>query len=245
MNRNANRRRRIAFGRAALLPMLATALVAFAGGGRAADIEQVNTNLAACGTYNAAVLDPRPIPESLGGQKMLESISKDGFKTPATMLGAPDPLDAVWYNTVKVTPEQQKAICEKHLTAVYLDWSGVPYNLAMRSGAKMVFDALGIKLIRVANYSFNSNGLTGVLAAILPLRPNILITGGTVNSAQFAAILKPALDQGIIVVAWSLGSPTLKVGQNEPIKSIVRRRDPETGSLGQQRRTRGRPRRRT
>ncbi len=137
------------------------------------------------------------------------------------MLGAPEPLPASWYNTVKVTPEQAKAICEKHLTAVYLDWSGVPYNLAMRSGAKAVFSALGIKILRFADYSFNPNGMAGVLTAILPLRPNILVTGGTVNAAQFAAIIKPAIDQGVTVTAWSLGSPTMKIGQNEPLKAMT------------------------
>ncbi len=174
-----------------------------------------------CGTHNAAALDHRPIPEALGGMGLLESISKNGFKTNATMLGAPDPLDPVWYTEVKITPEQAKEICEKKLTAVYLDWSGVPYNLAMRSGAKAVFSALGIKILRFADYSFNPNGMAGVLAAIVPLRPDILVTGGTVNAAQFAAIVKPALDQGITLVAWSLGSPTMKIGQNEPQKAMI------------------------
>jgi ribose transport system substrate-binding protein len=197
-------------------------LAASATAASAADaIEQKPDDLKPCGTYDAAALDPRPIPESIGGPELLDSISKNGFKTPATILGAADPMDPTWYNTVKVTPEQAKEICEKKLTAVYLDWSGVPYNLAMRSGAKAVFDALGIKILRFADYSFNANGMAGVLAAILPLRPNILVTGGTVNPAQFAAILKPALDQGIVVTSWGIGSPTLKIGQNEPLKALI------------------------
>jgi ribose transport system substrate-binding protein len=197
-------------------------LAASATAASAADaIEQKPEDLKPCGTYDAAALDPRPIPESIGGPGLLDSISKNGFKTPATILGAADPMDPTWYNTVKVTPEQAKEICEKKLTAVYLDWSGVPYNLAMRSGAKAVFDALGIKILRFADYSFNANGMAGVLAAILPLRPNILVTGGTVNPAQFAAILKPALDQGIVVTSWGIGSPTLKIGQNEPLKALI------------------------
>jgi ribose transport system substrate-binding protein len=216
------RRLSVASGMAALIPMLAAGLVAFSGSSYAQQrIEQNDADLTACGIYNAAALDHRPIPDSIGGPGLLDSIAKDGFKTPATMLGAPDPLDPVWYTEVKVTPEQAKAICEKKLTAVYLDWSGVPYNLAMRSGAKAVFSALGIKIIRFADYSFNANGMAGVLAAILPLNPDILVTGGTVNAAQFAAILKPALDQGITVVAWSLGSPTMKVGQDQPLKAMV------------------------
>jgi ribose transport system substrate-binding protein len=215
------RRRPVALKAAALIPILVAGLVAFTGSSNAQPIEQKDSDLKTCGTYDAAALEPRPIPATLGGQAMLDAIAKDGFKFPATSLGAPDPLEAVWYNQVKITPEQAKAICEKHLTAVYLDWSGVPLDLALRSGAKTVFSALGIKLLRIADYSFDPNGMAGTLNALLPLHPDILITGGTVNSAQFAAILKPALDQGVTVVAWSLGSPTLKVGQDQPLKAIV------------------------
>jgi ribose transport system substrate-binding protein len=216
------RRLRVASGKAMLIPMLAAGLVAYSGSSYAQtqEIEQTDADLTPCGTYNAEALDHRPIPESIGGPGLLDSIAKDGFKTPATMLGAPDALDPVWYTEVKITPEQAKKICDMGLTAVHLDWDAVPYNLAMRSGSKDVFSALGIK-VRYANYSFNANGMAGVLAAILPLNPDILITGGTVNAAQFAAILKPALDQGITVVSWSLGSPTMKVGQDQPLKAIV------------------------
>jgi ABC-type sugar transport system substrate-binding protein len=63
--------------------------------------------------------------------------------------------------------------------------------------------------------------MAGVLTAILPLRPNILVTGGTVNAARFAAIIKPAIDQGVTVTAWSLGSPTMKIGQNGPLKAMT------------------------
>lgn len=215
-------KRRSRFASAALVPTLIAGLAAFSGSGYAQQvIEQTDADLTPCGTYNAEALDHRPVPEVLGGQGLLDSISKDGFKTPATMFGAPDPLDPVWYTEVKITPEQAKKICEMGLTAVHLDWSGVPYNLAMRSGSKAVFSALGIKVLRYADYSFNANGMAGVLAAILPLNPDILITGGTVNAAQFAAILKPAIDQGITIVSWSLGSPTMKVGPDEPLKAIV------------------------
>src|ERR1700677_887668 len=209
---------RVALGAA----LFAGCLAVSAGPSFAADtIEQKPADLKPCGTYDAAALDPRPIPDSIGGGELLDSISKNGFKTPATILGAADPMDPTWYNTVKVTAEQAKEICEKKLTAVYLDWSGVPYKLAMRSGAKAVFNALGIKILRFADYSFNANGMAGVLNAVLPLRPNILVTGGTVNPAQFAAILKPALDQGIVVTSWGIGSPTLKIGQKEPLKALI------------------------
>lgn len=208
---------------AALVPLsIATSAVASATVQRNhIVIQRITQKLAACGSFDASVLDPRPIPADLDPSNVLGPISQMAYHDQATVLGASQPLDPVWYNAVKVTPAEQKEICEKHLTAVFLDWSGVPYNLAIESGARMVFDALGIKLLRITDYSLNSNGLAGDVAAVLPLHPNILVTGGTVSSAQFGAILKPALDQGVAVISWSLGSPTLKVGQNEPIKSIV------------------------
>jgi ABC-type sugar transport system substrate-binding protein len=184
-------------------------------------IVNVIPNLTPCGTYNAAALDPRPVPESIGGRAMKDAFLKQGFHTPATMLGAPEDTPASWYDQVTVTAEDAKQICEKHLTAVYIDWAGAPYNLAMNSGAKMVFDALGIRLLRIANYAFNPNGLSGVLAAMLPLKPNILLTGGVVNPAQLGAILKPAVDQRIAISLWAVASPKLGIGQHQPIKSLV------------------------
>jgi len=215
------RRLHATFRTAALIPMLAAGLAVSSGSSRAADIVQSDSDLVPCGTYDAKNLEARPIPDSIGGPGLLDSIAKDGFKTSPKSFSAPEDLPASWYNTVTVTPEQAKEICEKKLTAVYLDWDAVPYNLAMRSGAKAVFSALGIKILQFGNYSFNANGMAGVLAALLPLRPDIIVTGGTVNAAQFGAIIKPALDQGITVTTWSLGTPTLKIGQDQPIKAMV------------------------
>jgi ribose transport system substrate-binding protein len=181
----------------------------------------VTPDLTPCGVYNAAALDPRPVPDSVGGRAMIEALLKQGFHTPATMLGAAEDVPAIWYDQVKVKAEDAKRICKKHLTAVYIDWAAAPYNVAMNSGAKMVFDALGISLLRIANYAFNPNGLSGVLAAVLPLRPNILLTGGVVDPAQLGAILKPALDQNIAISLWAVASPKLGIGQDRPIKSLV------------------------
>lgn len=211
----------LALGGVALVPMLTAGVLGLATTGYAAEITQTASDLVPCGTYDAKDLEARPIPASIGGPGLLDSIAKNGFKTSPKSFSAPEDLPGTWYNTVKITPDQAKQICEKKLTAVYLDWDAVPYNLAMRSGAKAVFDALGIKILRFANYSFNANGMAGVLSAILPLHPDLLVTGGTVNAAQFGAIIKPALDQGITVTTWSLGTPTLKIGQNEPIKAMV------------------------
>ncbi len=217
-----SRRLRAAFRTAAAVAMLAAGTVAWSGSSRAqTSIMEVTPNLTPCGTYNSAALDPRPIPDAIGGQAMIDALLAQGFHTPAPMLGAPSEMPATFFDKVRATPEDAKAICEKHLTAVFLDWAGVPYNVAIDSGVKTVFDGLGVKLLRVANYGINANGLPGVLAAILPLKPDILVTGGTVNAAQIGAILKPALDQGITVTLWAVASPKLGIGQDQPIKSLI------------------------
>lgn len=184
-------------------------------------IVSVTPNLAPCGTYDAAALEPRPVPEAIGPRAMIDASFKEGVHTPATMLGAPQDFTATWYDQVRVTPEDAKQICEKHLTAVYIDWAAAPYNLAMNNGAKAVFDALGIRLSRIGNYGFNANGLSGVLAAMLPLKPDILLTGGVADPAQLGAILKPAVDQHIAISLWAVASPKLGIGQDQPIKSLV------------------------
>ncbi len=102
-------RLRVALGTAALL---AAGAMSFAASGRAADIQQSASDLVPCGTYDAKDLEARPIPDSIGGPGLLDSIAKDGFKTPTTAFSAPDPLPATWYNTVKITPDQAKQICD-------------------------------------------------------------------------------------------------------------------------------------
>lgn len=206
----------------AAVGMLALGVMLLPMGGRAqTSAIALTPNLAPCGTYDAAALDPRPVPELIGGHAMIQATLEQGFHTPATMLGAPKDVPATWYDQVRVTPEDAKRICEKHLTAVYVDWASAPYNLAMNSGGKRVFDALGIGLLRIASYAFNPNGLSGVLAAMLPLKPDILVTGGVVDPAQLGAILKPAIDQGIAISLWAVASPKLGIGQHQPIKSLI------------------------
>jgi len=141
----------------------------------------------------------------------------------ATVNGAEQALNPVWYNSpsLALTPEDVRAICEKHLTEVYIDWSSVPFNLAIRSGIEAESSALGIKLLRITNSSFEPSGMAGDLAGVLPLHPNIIETGGPVSPEQFAAIIAPALKEGVDVSTWGVGSTTLKMGQNEPLKGLV------------------------
>jgi hypothetical protein len=72
---------RALFQRAVLVPVIAAGFVAYSENSYAQNqsIEQTDADLTPCGTYNAAALDHRPIPASLGGQGLLDAISKNGF----------------------------------------------------------------------------------------------------------------------------------------------------------------------
>ena len=71
---------------AGLLPLLVAGAVAFAGNAAAQNIEQKESDLQPCGSYDASVLEPRPIPDGLGGQAALEGWCKKGI-TAASMCG--------------------------------------------------------------------------------------------------------------------------------------------------------------
>jgi hypothetical protein len=134
--------RRLRFASAALIPAFATGLMAEASNSLSAEtIEQKPSE--PCGTYDASTLDPKPDP------------SVDGWSRPARFDRQKRVQDTRYHARrsrpptgelvqPSRSPEQAKEICEKYFTAVYLDWSGVPYNLAMRSRAKAIFSALGI-----------------------------------------------------------------------------------------------------
>ncbi|HEY5058914.1 MAG TPA: substrate-binding domain-containing protein [Gaiellaceae bacterium] len=136
-------------------------------------------------------------------------------------LGTKQSFRPVWYTALTVTPAQQKAICAKHLTGVYMDWAGVPFNQAIRWGITDVFKALGIKLLRITNWNLSTSAFPGNLAAVLPLHPNIILTGGPVSPEQFGAIMQPAISQGVTVATWGLGAKTLNTGSGQPLKAVV------------------------
>ncbi len=173
----------------------------------------------ACPAFNADVLNPRPLAADLNPTEAMPPIQS--MPSTSSSLGTQEALKPTWYTELKVTPEQQQAICAKHLTGVYLDWSGVPFNQAIREGIKDVFAALGIKLLRITDYSFNPSGFTGDLAAVLPLHPNIVMTGGAISPEQFATIMQPAVNQGAIVTTWGLGARQWKTGPGQPLKTVV------------------------
>ena len=169
--------------------------------------------------YDAAVLDPRPIPASLQiTTPTPEELAINN--TSAAMGGQPD-QPPVWYDTVKVTPEQVKQICALHLKAVYLDWADALYNQIFRSAMRITLQAMNIDLIRVTSFSFNPNGLAEDLAAVLPLEPDIIFTGGTIDTAQYASLMQPAVDAGITIISWGVAADGWEIGQGKQIASLV------------------------
>lgn len=162
----------------------------------------------------------RPVPAALGqgttapaGQLAVDNTAQD--------MGASTALTPVLWNQVKITPAQVQEICNKHLTAVFLDWSNVTYNKAIDSGMQAEFKALGIDLVRITDSEFSPNGTQGDLSAVLQLKPDIILTGGTLDPGQMAGILAPAVAQHKIIVSWGVGSPQMTLADNGTLNGLV------------------------
>jgi ribose transport system substrate-binding protein len=169
--------------------------------------------------YDASVLDPRPIAASLN-ITVPTAADLAVNNTSASMGGQPD-QPPVWYDQVKVTPDQVKQICGLHLKAVYLDWADALYNQIFRSAMRQTLQAMGIQLIRITSFSFNPNGLADNLASVLPLNPDIIFTGGTIDTKQYASLMQPAVDQGITIISWGVAADGWEIGQGKQIASLV------------------------
>jgi ribose transport system substrate-binding protein len=169
--------------------------------------------------YDASILDPRPMPDSLNPESAKPPIEEMSV-TSADLGSLPDSPPA-WYDTLTVTPEQVQQICSLHLKAVFLDWADALYNQIIRSGQRLTLQAMGIDLIRVTSFSFDPNGLAGNLASVLPLEPDIIFTGGTIDPNQMAQIMQPALDQGITIITWAVGANGWETGPGKQITSMI------------------------
>jgi ribose transport system substrate-binding protein len=179
------------------------------------------TSSGSCGKFDSAILNNRPIPSSLDPNTVTPPISQIGLNNTADTMGAPQKLVATLWSSVKVTKAQAQAICKKHLTAVFLDWSNVTYNKAIDSGIRDEFQALGVKLLRITDSEFSPTGLQGDLNAVLPLSPDIMLVGGTINPSQMSSILSPAVQQHKIIVSWGVGGPGMLIGPGKPLSALI------------------------
>ncbi|WP_213451272.1 substrate-binding domain-containing protein [Rhizomonospora bruguierae] len=202
---------RLAYG--VVLGLACTLLAACGGGGGSA------TASTDCGNLDLSALTHREIPASLNPKSAVPDISQMTIRS--DNLGADQSLEPTWWTDLKITPEQAKEICGKNLKAAILDWDQVLYNQVIRQGFKDVMAAVGIKVVRETSFAFDPNGLAGNLAAVMPLHPNIVFTGGTVDPKQFAAIMGPARAADIQIVSWGVGAEGWKIGPDGDLSGLV------------------------
>jgi ribose transport system substrate-binding protein len=201
---------------------LAIGALVFAGCGEGESSSDAGTSKAATAVKcdpNAAALKAREIPDSLDPKGSVPPI--EDMTVRSSDLGTDQSYKPTWWNTLTLTPDEVQKICEKKLKAVYLDWDKVLYNQAIRSGAKDVLAALNIDVVRETSFNFDPNGLQGDLQAVLPLNPDIILTGGTIDPNQMATLLEPARAKGIQIVSWGVGAKGWEIGLGKPMTSMV------------------------
>lgn len=171
--------------------------------------------------YDASILDPRPIKASLNPAVSHPDVSQLAANNGSGLMGGKPDQAPVWYDSIKITQAQVNQICALHLKAVYLDWADALYNQIFRSAMRQTLQAMGIDLIRITSFSFNPSGLAGNLASVLPLHPDIIFTGGTIDTAQYASLMQPAVDAGIQIITWGVAADGWEIGQGKQIMSLV------------------------
>lgn len=170
-----------------------------------------NTSALANTTFPSSLLPDLPTPAQI--TKNDTAAAWGG--TPGTK-ETPKPFTAV-----KITPAEATKICNKHLSAVFLNWSNVVYNKAIVDGIRNEFNAVGVKLIRVTTSSFSATGLAGNVSAVMPLNPNIVLVGGTINPSQMSSLMAPVISSHKILVSWGNDGPGLKLGQSGTLQALI------------------------
>jgi ribose transport system substrate-binding protein len=210
----------LALGAGAALVVTACA-VGGSSGGSGSGTSSGKATSSSCDSYNSAVLTNRAIPAALDPSTAYPPSGTVATDNTADKMGAPNALVATQMSQITVSKAEAKAICEKHLTAVFLDWSNVTYNKAIDSGIRQELQALGVKLIRITDSEFSSTGLAGNLSAVLPLNPNIVLVGGTINPSQMSSILQPAVAAKKTIVSWGDAGPGLVISKDGPLHGLV------------------------
>jgi ribose transport system substrate-binding protein len=180
-----------------------------------------SASTSSCDHINMSDLANRPVPSSLDPTSVTPPTGTIAANNTADKMGAPQALTAALWSQVKITPAAAKAICNKHLTAVFLDWSNVTYNKAIDSGIRQEYQALGVRLLRITDSEFAATGLQGDLSAVLPLNPDIILVGGTINPAQMSSIMAPAVAKHKTIVSWGDAGPGLFIGAGKQLSALV------------------------
>ncbi len=124
------------------------------------------------------------------------------------------------YSDIKITQADVDAIRAKHWRAVFLNWSGVPYNQSFTFGMKQAFSELGINLVATTDFEFDAVQANAQVQDVLPLNPDILITG-VLDPTQWPGILQPAVQRGMTITMWSQGVQGWQVGPGKQLCNIT------------------------
>lgn len=194
----------------ALVPTAETASVA----------ATVQASSAASSCSNAVALANRPTPKSL--LPNLPSRSQIKAHDSIAAWGGPNsPETPVPYTDLVITPAEAQKICNAHLTAVFLNWSNVTYNKAIIDGIKNEFNSLGVKLIRVTDSEFAASGVAGDISAVMPLNPDIVLEGGTINPSEMASINAPIFNAHKVFVSWGNIGPGVTLGPSGKLQALI------------------------
>ena len=151
-------------------------------------------------------------PDALKRQELPSWVQMPSADMLATRGNTGEP--PTWYTDVVITPEQVQQVCDKGLTAAFLNWSSGAYNQAVLNGAKDALENMGIQLVAVTNYNFDQTQLATDVRNVMALQPDIIFYSGVDPTADRAA-LQPAVDAGVAIVSfanapgdWTTGKPT-------------------------------------
>lgn len=167
--------------------------------------------LAGCGSQTADVSQGDPADFVLEGWPMPSWLELPDV---STLDGRSDPEGhtPTWFNEVPFTEDEVEAVRELGLKAAFVNWDDVPFNKAFEYGADRAFAELGIDVVARTNFEFDAAKASADIQNVLALDPDIILTG-VLDTAQWPAILQPAVDAGVSVVLYSQGAQGWKSGE--------------------------------
>ncbi|MDR0417613.1 MAG: substrate-binding domain-containing protein, partial [Propionibacteriaceae bacterium] len=145
-----------------------------------------------------------------------------------TTVSDPEGNPASYYDAMPVSQAEVDQIRAKRLRVAHLNWDDVPYNKAFDYGVDRVIKELGMELVARTNFDFDAVKAASDVETVLALNPDILISG-VLDTSQWPAILRPAIERGVKIVMWSQGGDGLKTGPGEALCTIISYDPPSMG----------------
>lgn len=132
----------------------------------------------------------------------------------STLDGRSDPEGhtPTWFADVPMTESEVDEVRARGLKAAFVNWDDVPFNKAFEYGADRAFAELGVQVVARTNFEFDAAKASSDIQSVLALDPDIILTG-VLDTAQWPAILQPAVDAGVTVVLYSQGAEGWRSGE--------------------------------